>query len=99
MGSGTSLAGVAPTDLSVDIKGDVFLAAIGINVKHLVRNVLILDAYFFLFIIVGILLLYYTMPRALVVRPPRNLAKVTSRKRSKASMLRHGDSMASLGEQ
>jgi hypothetical protein len=94
-----NLGGVSPTSLSVDIKGDVFLAAIGINVQHLVRNVLVLDAYFFIFVIIGVLLLYYTMPRALVVRPIRNLAKHTSRKKSSTSMLRHGDSMASLGEQ
>eukprot|EP00884_Botryococcus_braunii_P012056 jgi/Botrbrau1/20851/Bobra.0156s0075.2 len=97
IGSGTSLAGVSPSSLSVDIKGDVFLAAIGINVKHLVRNVLILDAYFFLFVTTGVMLLYYTMPRALVIRPLRNLSKAASRK--KGSMLRHGDSTASLGEQ
>jgi len=35
------------------------------------RDVAVLDAYFFLFVAAGVGLLYYTMPRALVVRPPK----------------------------
>lgn len=69
MGGGAAGLGGGSSALSVDIKGDTFLAAIGINVDHLVRDVAILDAYFFLFVAGGIGLLYYTMPRALVVRP------------------------------
>lgn len=71
-------AGTAPKSsssssgaLSVDIKGDTFLAALGIDPSRLLADVASLDAAFFGFVLAGIGLLYYTMPRALVVRPPR----------------------------
>jgi len=57
--------------LSVDIKGDTFLAALGISPARMLGDVAALDAAFFGFVLAGIGLLYWTMPVALVVRPPR----------------------------
>lgn len=57
--------------LSVDIKGDTFLAALGISPARMLGDVAALDAAFFGFVLAGIGLLYWTMPAALVVRPPR----------------------------
>jgi hypothetical protein len=96
-GAAAGLGGGSGGALSVDIKGDTFLAAIGINVDHLVRDVAILDAYFFLFVAGGIGLLYYTMPRALVVRPtPGSPESKRREQRGWRSMLRPSSSMASL---
>lgn len=57
--------------VSVTITGDLFLQLISVNTNVLVRDVLVLDAYFFYFVICGIALLYFTLPRPLVVRRPR----------------------------
>jgi hypothetical protein len=57
--------------VSVTITGDLFLQLISVNTDVLVRDVLVLDAYFFFFVICGIVLLYLTLPRPLVVRRPR----------------------------
>ena len=72
----TSLAATVTTTkdagaLSVDIKGDTFLAALGISPARMLADVAALDAAFFGFVLAGIGLLYWTMPAALVVRPPR----------------------------
>jgi hypothetical protein len=56
--------------LSVPITGDLFLQLISIRTNALVRDVAVLDAYFFLFLLAGIGLLYATLPRPLVVRAP-----------------------------
>ncbi len=53
---------------SITIKGDLFLQLISVRTDMLIRDVAVLDAYFFAFVIAGIALLYLTMPRALVVR-------------------------------
>ncbi len=53
---------------SINIKGDLFLQLISVRTDMLIRDVAILDAYFFFFVISGIALLYLTMPQALVVR-------------------------------
>ena len=53
---------------SITIKGDLFLQLISVRTDMLLRDVAILDAYFFFFVISGIALLYLTMPRALVMR-------------------------------
>ena len=58
---------------SINIKGDLFLQLISVRTDMLIRDVAILDAYFFFFVIAGIALLYFTMPRALVVRRPRSM--------------------------
>ena len=76
-GGGASPSGKGA--LSVDINGDTFLAAIGVDASHLVRDVAILDAYFFAFVAAGVGLLYYTMPRALVVRPPKKAVAVAAK--------------------
>ena len=52
------------------ITGDLFLQLISIRTDALLRDVAVLDAYFFLFLLAGIALLYATLPRPLVVRPP-----------------------------
>jgi hypothetical protein len=57
--------------VSVTITGDLFLQLISVNTSVLVRDVLVLDAYFFFFVACGIALLYLTLPRPLVVRRPR----------------------------
>jgi len=70
--AGASTSTKSPSGaLSVDIKGDTFLAALGIDPSRLLIDVAALDAAFFGFVLAGIGLLYYTMPRALVVRPPK----------------------------
>ena len=56
---------------SITIKGDLFLQLISVRTDALIRDVAILDGYFFFFVIAGIALLYLTMPRALVVRRPQ----------------------------
>ena len=57
--------------ISVDIKGDTFLQALGLDSSKLVFNVAMLDCAFFSFVLAGIGLLYWTMPGALVVGAPR----------------------------
>ena len=52
------------------VTGDLFLQLISIRTNVLLRDVAVLDAYFFLFLVSGIALLYLTLPRPLVVRPP-----------------------------
>ena len=52
------------------VTGDLFLQLISIRTNGLLRDVAVLDAYFFLFLLSGIALLYLTLPRPLVVRPP-----------------------------
>ncbi len=71
---------------SITIKGDLFLQLISVRTDMLIRDVAILDAYFFFFVISGIALLYLTMPRALVVRRCTSpaLVKLSSQGRSKA---------------
>lgn len=57
--------------MSVTITGDLFLQLISVNTNVLVRDVLVLDAYFFFFVACGVLLLYLTLPKPMVVRRPR----------------------------
>ena len=70
-GGGGGAKGSSAGALSVDIKGDTFLAALGISPARMLADVAALDAAFFGFVLAGIGLLYWTMPAALVVRPPR----------------------------
>ncbi len=57
--------------MSVTITGDLFLQLISVNTSVLVRDVLVLDAYFFFFVLCGVALLYLTLPKPMVVRRPR----------------------------
>jgi hypothetical protein len=56
--------------LSVPVTGDLFLQLISIRTDVLLRDVAVLDAYFCLFLLAGIALLYLTLPRPLVMRDP-----------------------------
>ena len=56
--------------LSVDLKGDTFLQAIGLDSRRLLVDVIAIDLYWLAAVLLGVSLLYYTMPRALVVRAP-----------------------------
>ena len=56
--------------LSVDLKGDTFLQAIGLDSRKLLVDVIAIDLYWLAAVLLGVSLLYYTMPRALVVRAP-----------------------------
>ena len=80
-GAGASKSGAGGA-ISVDIKGDTFLAALGISPSRMLADVAALDAAFFGFVLAGIGLLYWTMPAALVVRPPRGSGGEGSRSRS-----------------
>ncbi len=65
--------------MSVNITGDLFLQLISVNTSVLVRDVLVLDAYFFFFVLCGVLLLYITLPKPMVVRRPRSIPPSPSR--------------------
>ena len=62
--------GGAGGGLSVDLKGDTFLQAIGLDSRKLLLDVIAIDLYWLAAVLLGVSLLYYTMPRALVVRAP-----------------------------
>lgn len=79
-GGGATGAKNSAGALSVDIKGDTFLAALGISPARMLADVAALDAAFFGFVLAGIGLLYWTMPAALVVRPPRGSGGEGSRR-------------------
>lgn len=64
--------------VSVNITGDLFLQLISVNTSVLVRDVLVLDAYFFFFVLCGVLLLYMTLPKPMVVRRPRYIPPASS---------------------
>ena len=63
-------AGGGGGGLSVDLKGDTFLQAIGLDSRKLLVDVIAIDLYWAAALLLGVSLLYYTMPRALVVRAP-----------------------------
>jgi hypothetical protein len=69
--AGRLLVGAQAQGVSVTITGDLFLQLISVNTSVLVRDVLVLDAYFFFFVLCGVLLLYLTLPKPMVVRRPR----------------------------
>ncbi|BDA44712.1 probable broad substrate specificity ATP-binding cassette transporter at C-terminar half [Coccomyxa sp. Obi] len=86
----------AAQGVSVNITGDLFLQLISVNTSVLVRDVLILDAYFFFFVLCGVLLLYITLPKPMVVRRPRSI-KGASFPSYTAESFQHSSSTSSLG--
>ncbi|KAK9908503.1 hypothetical protein WJX75_008761 [Coccomyxa subellipsoidea] len=86
----------AAQGVSVTITGDLFLQLISVNTSVLVRDVLVLDAYFFFFVVCGVLLLYLTLPKPMVVRRPRNIRGASFPTSQSNGAFHHSSSTSSL---
>ncbi|EIE21490.1 hypothetical protein COCSUDRAFT_66913 [Coccomyxa subellipsoidea C-169] len=86
----------AAQGVSVTITGDLFLQLISVNTSVLVRDVLVLDAYFFFFVLCGVALLYLTLPKPMVVRRPRSIKGPSFPSSQSDSAFPHSSSTNSL---